>query len=637
MLRFAGIVVALLCFLPGVSAAQRPVPSGPPTGAGRNPNAPVFEPKAGRLVVRVRTRNGAPLAGNAMVRVYSSMTGLEKIVSVTATGEAEIRSIPIGEYRIEVRAPGFKPFEDRLTVWLPEAANYAHVVLLPETGEGTVPPAGPPLLAPKAQKEMEKAMAALEENDLKEARKRLEKLEQMAPGHPDVHYLLGILYMKLSELEKARAYLDRALQLQPDHASALLALAGLHYNRREFRAAMPLFERALVLQPGNWEAQWMLASACFQEREFAKARAHAELALADSGENAPHVLLLLARTHAQLGERERAVARLRELFRRHESHPAAEPARRLLETLERPQPAAAAVPEKLHAPASQPRAAIPVQPEVEPRSWAPPGIDDKRPATTPGVSCSLREVLRGVRRRSTELVRNLERFTATEEVRFEQLDEFGRGRYHMQREWEYLVSVRQTRPGTFSVEETRNPDVSPREWPSQMMTRGLSALALVFHPFYLEDFQMACEGLGSWQGSPAWLVRFEQRKDRTPRFRSFRSGGNVWPILLKGRAWIAANSFHVLRLESNLLEPLTEAGLEHEHLIINYAPVHFRERNVELWLPSVADFYVLYKGRRYHYRHSFRDYLLFSVDVGEQIIAPTPEAGKDTVPQPPVQ
>lgn len=634
MVRKLAAISALFLTLPLASAAQRPEPPTIPPGAGRDSSSPTIQPRAGRLVVRVRTRNGAPLAGNAVVRVFSNMTGLEKIVGLTAAGDAEIPSIPIGEYMIEVRAPGFRLFQDRLTVWTAESTNYAHVELLPEDSEGNVPPPGPPILAPEARKEMEKAVAALEKNDLREARKRLEKLEQMAPAHPDVNYLLGVFFLKSEEIEKARAYLDKALKLQPDHTSALLALAGLHYHQREFADAVPLFERALATDPANAEARWMLASACFQLGLYEQARTHARLALPGSGQNTPYVLLLLARAHAQLGEREPAISRLRELLREYAQHPAAETAHRLLGLLERPQPAVAAAAEKTPVPASEPRASIPVRPELEPRSWAPPGIDDKRPTVVPGVTCSLPDVLRGVRRRASELVGNLERFAATEQVFFEQLDEYGRGRYRMQREWDYLVSIQQTRPGRFSVEEFREPAASPLEWPSQLMTRGLGALALVFHPFYINDFHMTCEGLGRWEGRPAWQVRFEQRKDRPPRFRSFTSGRTRWPMYLKGRAWISANTFHVLRMETNLLEPVKEIGLEHEHLIVNYEPVRFHERDVELWLPSTADFYVLYKGRRYHYRHSFRNYLLFSVDVGQQINTPSGETEQGPAPPP---
>ncbi len=611
MFRRAALLILLATVFPDC-LAQSPERPEIPTSSGRNPSATLLQPKAGRLVIRVRTQNGAPLAGQAMVRIFSNLTGLEKVVGITSVGDAEISSIPIGEYQIEVRASGFRLFQDLITVWTDESTNYAHIELVPESASKEEL-AAPVLLAPKARREMEKALTALEKNDLKEARSRLEKLARLAPGHPDVNYLLGILHLKLAETDAARTYLEKALRLQPNHLSAQLALGGLLYTQQEFAAAIPLLEGVLAADPQNWEARWMLASAYFQQQEYEAARAQLEQALPASGEQRPLLLLLLARTHLALGQQEPARQQLERLLREHPQHAATATARQLLETLGRPELTATAPMPLAHV---QPERIAPLRPSVEPRRWAPPDIDELRPPTVAGVPCSLPEVLRGARRRAIELVTHLERFTATEQVHFEQLDEYGGSNHQMEHRWDYLVTIRQVQPGRFSVEESRNPEASPALWPSQIMTRGLAALGLVFHPYYLNDFRMECEGLNVSEGRPAWQIRFEHRRDRPPRFRSFYAKSKRWPLLLKGRAWISANSFHVLRLETNLLEPATEIGVQHEHLRVLYQPVRFRHRNVELWLPAEADFYIHYKGRRYHYRHLFRDYLLFSVEIG---------------------
>ncbi|MCL6480841.1 MAG: tetratricopeptide repeat protein [Firmicutes bacterium] len=627
LFRRAAILI-LLAMVPQEGLAQRPDRPEIPVGAGRNPSITLLQPKAGRLVIRVRTQNGAPLTGEAIIRIFSSLTGLEKTVGVTSVGDAEIPSIPIGEYQLEVRAPGFRLFQDRVTVWTDESTNYAHVELMPESADsGKL--AEPILLAPKARREMEKALAALEKNDLKEARSRLDRLARMAPAHPDVNYLLGILHLKLAEAEAARAYLEKTLRLQPNHVSAQLALGGLFYHQQDFAAAIPLLEEALATHPQNWEARWMLASAYFQQHKYEAAREQLEQALPASGEQRPLLLLLLARTHLALGRQEQARQQIERLLREYPQHAAAATARQLLETLEHTEPAAA-VPVPLAV--VKPERVAPMRPLMEPSRWAPPAIDELRPPTVPGATCPLREVLRGARRRASELVQHLERFTATEHVRFAQLDEFGGSRNPIEHRWEYLVTIRQVQPGRFSIEESRNPEASPSLWPSHLMTCGLAALGLVFHPFYLDDFHMECEGLSLGDGQPAWQIRFEQRRDRPARFRVFYTSNRRWPLLLKGRAWISANSFHVLRLETNLLEPVPEIGIQHEHLSIRYQPVRFHHRDVELWLPAEANFYIQYKGRRYHYQHRFREYLLFSVEIEHAPSLPSTEAGPGQPP-----
>ena len=91
---------------------------------------------------------------------------------------------------------------------------------------------------------------------------------------------------------------------------------------------------------------------------------------------------------------------------------------------------------------------------------------------------------------------------------------------------------------------------------------------------------------------------------------------------LKGRAWIAANSFQILHLESDLVEPVLAIRLLRDHLAVDYAPVRFQKQNTELWLPQLAEWYLELGGKKYHRRHSFTNFLLFSVDEKQRITRP---------------
>jgi hypothetical protein len=50
--------------------------------------------------------------------------------------------------------------------------------------------------------------------------------------------------------------------------------------------------------------------------------------------------------------------------------------------------------------------------------------------------------------------------------------------------------------------------------------------------------------------------------------------------------------------------------------------VHFKDRKVEMWLPQTAEVYYDWRGKRTYRRHSFNNYLLFSVDDKQRISAP---------------
>lgn len=157
---------------------------------------------------------------------------------------------------------------------------------------------------------------------------------------------------------------------------------------------------------------------------------------------------------------------------------------------------------------------------------------------------------------------------------------------------------------------------------------GLPSLAFVFHERYRNGYRFDCRGLGEWHGRAAWLVDFQQRPDRKSRIRGYDVQGTLYPVSLKGRAWIAADSFDVMRMEADTMKPVPQINLRDEHQTIEYAPVHFRTGDTELWLPASADLYFDFPHHRYHRVHSFDSYLLFSVSVSQKIGTPEQVAQK---------
>jgi hypothetical protein len=147
---------------------------------------------------------------------------------------------------------------------------------------------------------------------------------------------------------------------------------------------------------------------------------------------------------------------------------------------------------------------------------------------------------------------------------------------------------------------------------------------LIFHPYNAPDFKMTCEGLARSKAGPAWQIYFRQRADKPNSIRTYQIGaqGPVYAVPLKGRAWISADSFQIVRLETDLVAPLPQIRLVADRAAIEYGPVHFQSRNLDMWLPQIAEVFYDWRGRRSHRRHSFKNYLLFSVDDKQQIAEP---------------
>ena len=59
-----------------------------------------------------------------------------------------------------------------------------------------------------------------------------------------------------------------------------------------------------------------------------------------------------------------------------------------------------------------------------------------------------------------------------------------------------------------------------------------------------------------------------------------------------------------------------------ENLSINYAPVQFRSRDVQLWLPSRVEMLVAWGNKPFYRTHTFSNFELFSVGTGQRLGAP---------------
>src|SRR5208283_384902 len=129
-------------------------------------------------------------------------------------------------------------------------------------------------------------------------------------------------------------------------------------------------------------------------------------------------------------------------------------------------------------------------------------------------------------------------------------------------------------------------------------------------------------GMSQWDNRPAWIVHFRQVDGTRPRTLTMTNASSTFPVSLKGRAWIAVDSGEIMHLETNLLKAIPIIDLRANAVSIDYAPVAFPSRNLELWLPKSAVAYTEYGKRRTIIEHTFSDFQLFSVQTQQVIEKP---------------
>jgi hypothetical protein len=264
------------------------------------------------------------------------------------------------------------------------------------------------------------------------------------------------------------------------------------------------------------------------------------------------------------------------------------------------------------------------------KAGMPMDVDSQKPNVAAGVHCPA-NILQMTANPSKQMVESVAQFSAVEHMVHENISAQGVPRNRETRDYNYVVSISEPPHGALSIQEFR--DSGNLSMPDDITTTGLPVLAVAFHPLFRDDFEMKCEGLGDWDGKAAWLVYFRQLDSKPSRLRSYVVNKNYYPIALKGRAWISADNYQILHLETDLVKTIPEIRLITEHTSVSYGPVQFKKSSTDLWLPKSAELYVSMGKRRFHRSESFDHFMLFATDAGE---VPKLPKSTESVPPPPV-
>jgi Flp pilus assembly protein TadD len=586
--------------------------------------------------IYVKGPNGAPI--DKPVTVVLLRTGGQLYAKdVTKAGFVKFERVPYSEFTAQIIEPGYQPVTKHFEVDGPGAVTVT-LNLEPLEAEAAAASIGFYSLSPKVQKDAAKALEALRANKPSGALNHLQAAQRGAPNSAEIEYLFGVYASQVNDPVGAKSHWMKTLQLNPNHLSALLAVGQnlLHENRSA--EALTYLRRAADTSPTAWRAHALLAEALVLQHQDADAVKEARRAQELGHEQAAVVQPVLARALADTGEREEAVRVLQGYV---QTHPTDTAASKNLEILKNPDvkitPSDAAAEASEMSALSKEAASLPLS-----ANWLPPDVDESVPPVVAGKSCDLDDVVSKAGKRITELISDVDRYAATETLTHESIDKNGIASAPEKRKFNYVASIQEVRHGYLIVQEYRSaPGGGPAEFPGGVATNGLPALVLIFHPYNAPDFAMTCEGLARLSDGLAWQIHFRQRPDKPNVIKTYRVGADSpsHPVALKGRAWISADTFQIMRLEADLVAPMKEIRLLEDRADIEYGPVHFAKGNVNMWLPKRADVYYDWRGRRIHRRHSFGDYMLFAVDDKQKISAPkVDEARADTSPgEPPKQ
>jgi len=536
----------------------------------------------------------------------------------------------LGKYVISVTAVGYMSESQEISVLSP-ARQYVDIVLHRDPAAVTLNEASG-LMPPKARKEARRAVSLLKSSDLTNAEKRLKAAYALAPSNADLNFLLGYVYFQKNDYAQAATYLGTAANLSPHSAQTLTLLGRTKLTLQNYPEAQSTLEQAILVDPEDWLPHNLLANTYLHQNKYNKAHDEAQIAVAKSakyGKNASGAAdLTLGQALIGLGQKSEGIQALRVFLKESPPENMIEPVQALITRVQESDRAPAGGSEIPTSPS--PLMAVPKL-VLSMQTWRPPDIDDMRPALDPGVTCSCPQVLAAAGQRVQELVQDVTRFTADEDLFHKSLDGAGLSIHAETRKYNYAASI-SSKPGSVLIEDYSDAKGPQGGYPDGIKSTGFVMLALVFHPEMQGDFDFDCEGQVKWTGKPTWLVHFRQRPDRPNRMQDYSVGGQTYRIDLKGRAWISQDTSQILHIEADIINPAHEVQLLSEHQVVEYGPVPFARKNTVLWLPKNVEIYFDFRKHRYYRHYAFDHYMLFDVDVQEKVKLPPDTAVSEPTP-----
>jgi tetratricopeptide (TPR) repeat protein len=618
---YRSIVSGLCAFCFCTSAGGQMQP-----GAGRTPNQPLLPPdytnvdlmsvqgvkvsdcdRARGLLVTILDERKAKLDHQAVVKIHDERKNTT--TWLTTSHESQLLfCAESGTYDLEASAVGYSAERKDLQITPTDQSPQIEIILHKDPlavdlsdSDATIPS--------RLRKDVKRAVLALKSAKYKEAEKRLDKVYRIAPSSMQVNFLYGYLFVQLNNLPKAEGFLGRTAALDPRRVETLTLLGRVQLQLKEDDQAQKTLEQAVVDDSNYWIAHNLLADAYLRHKEYERSREQAELAI-NKGQAAGNVAqLVLGQALANLGHDQEGIQALKTYLQSNPNSSVASAVRDLITELEERDSRAGGATELATKPDLALEASVP---SLSESSWGPPGVDDAKPPVVPGVPCPYEKVLDGTGEREKQLVDNIARFAAVEDMVHQELDKTGNPISKETVKFNYVASIKEDPSRSPEVEEYRGLRYGPVDLPGNIATNGFATLALIFLPEVRGDYQMSCEGVGDWHGQTVWLMHFQQREDKPSRFAGFVSSGQTYPMRLKGRAWIATDNLQIVRIESDLVSPVPHMAVIHQ--IAEYGPVHFDKTNTDLWLPQHVDIFMEMNRHYYHRQHSFDHFMLFAVD-----------------------
>ena len=220
--------------------------------------------QSGQITGQVRYTEGGQPAFNILVRCDSFNSGSCGQETTDRSGRFRFTGLPLSQYTITVRAPGYIEQRQDVELLTSPSANLQFQL----RSDGSARPASSPSIVvdanvpSAAKKEFDQAAALAatgKKESLEESVRHLEKAVSIYPQFVQANLMLGTAYMDLGQWEKAEQTLKRTVNLDPKAANALFALGELYLRQKKDEEAEKTLLQGLQIEDRSSQAHLSLA------------------------------------------------------------------------------------------------------------------------------------------------------------------------------------------------------------------------------------------------------------------------------------------------------------------------------------------------------------------------------------------
>ena len=239
----------------------------------------------------------------------------------------------------------------------------------------------------------------------------------------------------------------------------------------------------------------------------------------------------------------------------------------------------------------------------------------------------LEEILKKTGDGVDAFLRTMPNTASLERVQQELVGKNGKVKESLRHEFYYLV-FSPSKPGMGLREYRSTPDgqdvlMAPALRKGLMLTSGFTSASSVFHPDNWNGAEFRYLGRQTTDGFETHVVAFAQKPETAKLVTRFVTDDGSAQILTHGIAWIDVNDFHIIRLNTFLLNPVPRVRLQKQTTEIRFQQVEFDGGSLKFWLPQEVRIMVDWRGRVLRNEHHYSDFKLFNVESKEEIKRPS--------------